>query len=140
VRILAVLNFTASLGLISLGARAAGLPLIISATVDCAHNTLTITGQNFGSNPNITLDASAFPTQSSAGGQIVANFPGGRAPSSFAPGTYFLTVQFKNQFPTIFGVDIGANGAQGPVGPAGAQGLPGTIGATGKRGAGVRLH
>jgi hypothetical protein len=117
-------------------ARAAGLPLVISATVDYAHNTLTISGQNFGSNPSVTLDAMAFQTQSSAstGTQIVANFPSGKAPSSFTPGTYFLTVTFKNQLPTIFGVDIGSNGAQGPAGPAGAQGSPGVAGATGPAG------
>jgi hypothetical protein len=64
----------------------------------------------------------------------VANFPSGRAPSSFTPGTYFLTVQFKNQLPTIFAVDIGANGATGPAGPAGAPGAPGAQGAPGPAG------
>ena len=130
-RILAGLSMVTLLGLLSSGTQAAGLPLVISATVDYMHNTLTISGQNFGSNPAVTLDSSAFPTQSSASSQIVANFPSGRAPSSFTPGTYFLAVQFKNQLPTIFAVDIGANGATGPTGPAGAQGLPGIAGATG---------
>jgi hypothetical protein len=101
---------------------------VISATVDYTHNTLTISGQNFGSNPTVTLDALSFPTQSSASSQIVANFPSGKAPSSFVPGTYFLTVTFKNQLPTIFGVDIGANGAVGPAGPAGAPGVAGSPG------------
>jgi hypothetical protein len=133
-RILAALALSASLGLLSLGARAAGLPLVISATVDYMHNTLTISGQNFGSNPSVTLDALAFPTQSSASSLIVANFPSGKAPASFTPGTYFLTVTFRNQLPTIFGVDIGANGAPGPVGPAGAPGAPGVAGATGPAG------
>lgn len=130
-RILAALTLSALLGLFSFGVRAAGLPLVISATVDYTHNTLTISGQNFGSNPTVTLDSLAFPTQSSASSQIVANFPSGKAPSSFTPGTYFLTVQFKNQLPTIFAVDIGANGAQGLVGPAGAAGAAGAQGATG---------
>jgi hypothetical protein len=119
------------LGVISSRAQAAGLPLIISATVDYTHNTLTINGQNFGSGPTVTLDALPFPTQSSAGNQIVANFPGGKAPSSFTPGTYFLTVQFRNQLPTIFGVDIGANGAPGAAGPSGAAGSPGAAGPAG---------
>ena len=130
-RILTALSMVALLGLFSSGTQAAGLPLVISATVDYTHNTLTISGQNFGSNPAVTLDSLAFPTQSSASTQIVANFPSGKAPLSFTPGTYFLTVQFKNQLPTIFAVDIGANGAAGPAGPAGAQGLPGVAGATG---------
>jgi Protein of unknown function (DUF1566)/Collagen triple helix repeat (20 copies) len=122
------------LGIASSPAQAAGLPLVISATVDYAHNTLTLSGQNFGNNPTVTLDALAFPTQSSASNQIVANFPSGKAPSSFTPGTYFLTVQFRNQFPTIFGVDIGSNGAPGPVGPQGAAGSPGVAGAPGPAG------
>jgi hypothetical protein len=47
------------------------------------------------------------------------------APSSVTPVTYFLTVRFKNQFPAIFAVDIGANGAPGPCGLPGASGSPG---------------
>lgn len=138
-RILTALGASMVLGLLSFGVRAAGLPLVISATVDYTHNTLTISGQNFGGNPSVTLDALSFPTQSSASSQIVANFPSGKAPSSFTPGTYFLTVTFKNQLPTIFGVDIGANGAAGPAGPAGATGSPGPQGATGPAGpAGVQ--
>jgi hypothetical protein len=138
-RILALV-FTALLGLSSFGVRAAGLPLVISATVDYAHNTLTITGQNFGSSPSVTLDSLAFPAQTpSSSSQIVANFPSGKAPGSFTPGTYFLTVTFRNQLPTIFGVAIGANGAPGPAGPPGASGAPGAQGPTGPAGpAGVQ--
>jgi Protein of unknown function (DUF1566)/Collagen triple helix repeat (20 copies)/IPT/TIG domain len=112
----------------------AGLPLVISATVDYTHATLTINGQNFGSAPNVTLDSLNFPAQSSSSSQVVASFPSGKGPSSFVPGTYFLTVTFKNQLPTIFGVDIGANGAMGPAGPAGAPGVTGAPGATGPAG------
>src|SRR5450432_1146460 len=133
-RILAALCIFSLLEIFSPATQAGGLPLVISATVDYTHNILTISGQNFGSSPTVTLDALAFPTQSSASSQIVANFPSGKAPSSFTPGTYFLTVQFKNQFPTIFGVDIGANGASGPAGPAGAPGSPGAQGAPGPAG------
>jgi hypothetical protein len=143
-RILAALGLTALLGLISVGSQAAGLPLVISATVDYSHNTLTISGQNFGSNPTVTLDALAFSTQSSGSSQIVANFPSGKVPASFVPGTYLLTVTFKNQLPTIFAVDIGSDGAPGatgaagaigPAGPAGPLGLPGPIGPPGAIGA-----
>jgi hypothetical protein len=131
----------ALLGTTSPPAQAAGLPLVISATVDYTHNTLTISGQNFGSAPSVTLDSQAFPTQSSASSQIIASFPSGKATSSFTPGTYFLTLQFKNQLPSVFTVDIGLNGPQGPAGlqgPAGAQGphgIQGLIGATGPSGA-----
>jgi hypothetical protein len=133
-RTLAGLSLIALLELLSPAAEPAGLPLVISATVDYAHSTLTINGQSFGSNPAVTLDSLAFPTQSSASTKIVAAFPSGRAPSSFVPGTYFLTVTFKNQLPTIFAIDIGGSGAQGPAGPAGAPGAPGAAGTTGPAG------
>jgi hypothetical protein len=134
-RSIAALCLFTWLGVFSPSTQAAGLPLVISATVDYTHNTLTISGQNFGASPTVTLDALTFPAQSpSSSTQIVANFPSGKAPSNFTPGTYFLTVTFKNQLPTIFGVDIGANGAVGPAGPAGAQGSPGVAGATGPAG------
>ena len=133
-RTLTALGVFFVLAIYSATAPAAGLPLVISATVDYTHNTLTISGQNFGASPTVTLDALAFGTQSSSGSQIVANFPSGKAPVSFTPGTYSLTVTFKNQLPTIFGVDIGANGAVGPAGPAGATGAAGVAGATGPAG------
>jgi len=121
----------------SVSAQAAGLPVVISATVNYTNNTLTIGGQNFGSSPTVTLDSMAFPTMSSASNQIVADFPSGTPPSSFTPGTYFLTLQFKNQLPAIFAVAIGANGpmgATGPQGPAGATGATGALGPAGPAG------
>lgn len=114
--------------------QAAGLPLVISATVSYTQNTLTITGQNFGSNPTVTLDSLTFPTQSTASSQIVADFPNSSPPSSFMPGTYFLTVTFKNQLPSVFAVDIGANGPQGGAGPQGPAGSTGATGAMGPAG------
>src|SRR5882757_2708217 len=80
----------ASIGLVSSPVQAAGLPLVISATVDYAHGTLTINGQNFGIVSAVTLDSLLFNTQSSTSSQIVANFPSGHLPSSFIAGTYFL--------------------------------------------------
>src|SRR5437762_3089789 len=109
-------------------------PFVISATVDYTHNTLTITGQNFGSSPTITVDSLTFPTSSSSSSQIVGNFPSGVAPSSFTPGTYFLTLRFTNQLPAAFTVDIGANGAPGAPGPRGPAGAQGATGATGPAG------
>src|SRR5439155_375264 len=109
-------------------------PFVISATVDYTHNTLTITGQNFGSSPTITVDSLTFPTSSSSSSQIVGNFPSDRSPASFAPGTYFLTLQFRNQVPAVFTVDIGANGTPGPAGPPGPPGPQGATGATGATG------
>jgi len=124
----------ALMGALSSPAQSAGLPLIVSATVDYTHKTLVISGKNFGSAPMVTLDSITFPTQSSAGSQVVASFPADQAPSSFVPGTYFLTLLFRNQLPAIFAVDIGANGAPGPVGPAGTPGTPGAQGPSGNPG------
>src|SRR5213078_3331138 len=109
-------------------------PLVISAMVDYTQKTLTINGQNFGTSPIITVDSLTFPTLSSSSNQIVGNFPSGILPSSFTPGTYFLTLQFRNQLPAAFTVDIGANGAAGPAGPQGPAGPPGATGATGPAG------
>lgn len=47
-------------GLVPPKAHAAGLPVVIGATVDYTHNTLTITGRNFGSSPTVTLDSITF--------------------------------------------------------------------------------
>jgi collagen triple helix repeat protein len=115
-------------------AHAAGLPLVVGATVDYAHNTLTITGENFGTSPSVTLDAKTFATLSAASNQIVASFPTGTTATGFTPGSYYLTLQFKNQVPAIFEVDIGANGAQGPAGARGPTGPQGSTGATGPAG------
>jgi len=46
-------------------AQAAGLPLVISATLNYSQNTLTISGQNFGISPTVTLDSITFPTMRS---------------------------------------------------------------------------
>jgi hypothetical protein len=100
---------------VSTPAQATGFPLIVSATVDSTLNTLTITGQNFGSSPTITVDSLPFPTPSSASStQIVGSFPSGKPPSSFTPGTYFLTLKFTNQYPAVFLIDIDANGGGAP--------------------------
>ena len=129
-----------SLGLSASPAEAAGLPLVISATVNYSQKTLSISGQNFGGSPSVTVNSMAFGTLSSASNQIVAKFPDAAPPASFVPGTYFLTIQSKNQLPAIFTVDIGANGAPGPAGlqgaagPAGAAGAPGPAGPAGPQG------
>jgi hypothetical protein len=129
-----LVGLIASLGGVPAPVLAAGLPLVISTTVNYTNNTLTISGQNFGSSPTVTLDSMSFPTQSVSSGQIVADFPAGSPPSSFRPGTYFLTMQSPHQFPAIFTVDIGANGPQGPAGVQGLAGAQGATGATGPAG------
>jgi hypothetical protein len=123
-----------AMGLLTSPAQAAGLPLVISATVDYSQKTLNINGQNFGSSSSVSLNSITFPTLSSASSQIVAKFPDGAPPSSFVPGTYFLMIQSRNQLPAIFTVDIGANGAPGPAGPQGPSGLQGVPGTPGPQG------
>jgi Divergent InlB B-repeat domain/Collagen triple helix repeat (20 copies) len=118
-------------------AQAGGLPLVLSTSVDYTHGTLTINGQNFGSSPVVSLDSLQFPVTRSSSSQIVAGFPSGSPPSSFTPGTYFLTLTYRNQLPSVFTVAIGSNGPQGPAGvpgPTGAQGPQGLAGATGPAG------
>jgi hypothetical protein len=130
-------SLLAFVALLPARAPAAGLPLVISATVNYSSATLTISGQNFGSNPVVTLNNSNFTTLTASASQIVASFPSGSPPTSFIPGTYFLTLQYRNQLPSIFTVDIGANGPQGPqgvAGPAGSQGPQGALGLTGAQG------
>jgi hypothetical protein len=114
---------------------AAGLPLIQSVNVDYAKNTLTINGQNFGTSPVVMFNNLQFTTLTPTGSTvIVVDFPSGYPASSFTPGTYFMTIQYKNQLPSIFTVAMGAGGPQGPAGPQGPQGLTGATGATGATG------
>ena len=133
-----VLGTLLGLGLLPQPAAAAGVPLIVSTTVDYTNKTLTINGHNFGSNPVVTLNGLTFPTVNPGPVQIVATFPNGHPPSSFTPGTYFLTVRYQNQSPSIFSVTLGATGPRGPqgvAGPIGSQGPQGMQGMTGATGA-----
>jgi hypothetical protein len=127
-------------------ADALGLPIITSATVNYSNATLTVTGQNFGNSPAVTLSNINFPIVPGAASstKVVASFPSDMPPASFTAGTYFLTIQYRNQLPSLFSVDIGANGAPGPQGAPGAagaagaqgpQGVAGPAGATGATGA-----
>jgi hypothetical protein len=50
------------------------------------------------------------------GGWVVAKFPSGQAPSSFAPGKYYLTVRFADQLPAIFSIEIGGTAEARPRG------------------------
>jgi hypothetical protein len=89
------------------------IPVINSAVVDYGHNTLTVSGTNFGSSPKITLGGVTLAAQSATATKIVANFPSTALPSSFVPGTYFLQITFSSGLFSIFTVDLGANG---PIG------------------------
>ena len=67
------------LGLVAPRAQAAGLPIVISATVDYTDKTVTISGENFGSSPTVKLDSMTFPTMTAASKQIVADFHGAKS-------------------------------------------------------------
>lgn len=122
-------------GIVNSLAYASGIPLVLNTTVNSSSGTLTINGQNFGSSPVVTLNNSSFPiVQPPGSSQIVASFPNDKPLSTFTPGTYLLTLTFKNQLPSIFTVVIGANGAQGPPGSIGPQGVQGLTGSPGVQG------
>ena len=110
---------------------AAGYPFISKAIVDYNAKTLTISGTNLrGDNgsgvQSITLGATSLTVQSASATSIVAKFPSTAPPSSYQPGTYLLTVEFRDKSTQWFGVALGAIGPQGPPGITGAQGPSGS--------------
>lgn len=120
-------------------------PLIDSAVVDYANNTLTFSGSNFGPGPVVTLGSVALGVRTSSATRIVATFPTASPPSSFAPGSYVLRVRFsenrreddERENLTFFDVTLGAVGPPGLIGPQGLQGpqgVTGPIGTTGPQG------
>lgn len=123
-------------------------PTVLSTTVSASANsgkgTLTITGQNFSSGAVVTLNNLSFPVVSASATQIVANFPNSAPISSFAPGTYALSLGNTNPLLSIFLVGFtaeiggvgpqGPTGAPGPAGPAGQNGAAGAIGPQGPPG------
>jgi hypothetical protein len=68
--LVAILTISVSASAVSPSVQAAGLPVVISATVNYSQNTLTINGENFGSSPTVTLASMTFPTMSSSGGGV----------------------------------------------------------------------
>jgi Protein of unknown function (DUF1566)/Collagen triple helix repeat (20 copies) len=121
-------------GLVSSAGRAAGLPLVFSTNV--SGTTLTIVGQNFGTSPQVLLDNVPFQPVSGDivnGSEVQVSLAGASLLSH--PGTYLLTLNFKNQLPTIFTVQVGATGPAGPTGATGASGPAGAVGPAGPAGA-----
>ncbi len=82
------------LGLATEGSQAAaqGPPapqlLVTGAVADASSQTLTISGENFGARPFVTLDLVPIAARSATDSQIVAAVPVNMIP----PGTYLLTV------------------------------------------------
>ena len=118
------------------GAYADGfIPIINNAIVDYVHGTVVISGVNFGATPIVRLGTTMLTVQSASGSQIVGAFPSGAPLSSFAAGTYFLNVTFKNGTLAIFTLALGAVGPPGLNGAPGTPGRDGLPGANGKDGA-----
>jgi Protein of unknown function (DUF1566)/Collagen triple helix repeat (20 copies) len=114
-----------------------GLPVVLSTAVNSSSGTLTINGQNFGTGAAVTMNTTSFPITLSGANQILAAFPADKPVSTFTPGTYLLTLTFRNQLPVIFTVVVGASGLPGPTGaqgPAGPTGPTGSLGPTGPQG------
>jgi uncharacterized coiled-coil protein SlyX len=104
--------------------------VIVSAQTNLsAPNTITISGQNFGtSRPKVTLDAMPLAVTSFSQTSINATLP-----ISLPPGSYFLTVVSGNGTLASGLVDV-TIGTQGPVGPQGPQGPSGAVGPVGQTG------
>lgn len=115
-------------------------PVIFEARANAAQTILQVFGTNLGgNNPKLTLGAIATPLQVITSN---SNLVEALLPPGIAPGTYLLTLTFRNGrkdgrddegvHGDVFWMTIGA---AGPPGPAGVAGLPGPAGATGPVGA-----
>ena len=104
---------------------AQGTPIVLSASVNSANNTVTILGADFGNqDPVVKFNGVTLPaTYNKPLQTIVATLPGPQAPA-----TYLLTVTRLNGNVDSFNLTIGAVGPQGPVGPIGATGPSGPQG------------
>lgn len=121
-------------GISFLPAEAAGLPYVVSTTVDETQNTLVIRGKNFGTSPTVVLGTVPLSIVSSASDRVTASMPAASGPSAMSAGNYLLTMLFRNTLPAFFNVTLGAVGPQGIPGPAGSAGPPGPTGAIGPQG------
>jgi len=123
-----------SLASLTLPLRAQLLPVIESATVNSAANTITISGIGFNTRikPTVNLGGTNLTVNSYTSTTVVANLG-----SVTAPGTYLLTLT-DGLLPAVADVTLGAVGPQGPqgaIGATGAQGPQGPIGFPGPQGA-----
>ena len=124
-------------------------PSITGVAVNYAGNTLTISGSNLlgqsgAGGASVTLANTALTILSSSATTVTAGFPAASPPSSFAPGSYSLSVVFLKRdgkpdtdttHQATFEVTLGAVGPQGPAGPQGSAGPAGPQGPAGPAGA-----
>lgn len=88
--------------------------IITSATVNYSNNTLIILGTGFGPTAQITLGQARVPlavlrVTLAPPQTVIAAFPSTTPASSFAPGTYLLTVVFPGLSTASFEVAMGAS-------------------------------
>jgi hypothetical protein len=97
-----------------LGAASAWGQTITSATVNYSNNTLTIVGLAFGPTAQVTLGQGRTPltvlrVNLAPPQTVIAAFPQTAPASSFAPGSYLLTVVFPGLSTAAFEVALGAS-------------------------------
>ena len=107
------------------------IPVIHNVQVDVSTGTFTITGQNLGYDPVVTLDRQPVPVLAAGATMIVAELS-----QNLLPGTYMVTVAPRRwKVPAAwFLVSIGSVGPAGPEGPAGFPGVAGPEGPAGTTG------
>lgn len=115
-----------------------GQLMIFNAVPNLVAQQLVITGQNFGTRPQlIALNGSALTFSVYTNTVIVADLP---ASVIASPGTYTLMVTRSGPFLTLLlrtwvtDVSIGSVGPEGPQGKAGPQGEIGPMGPPGEQG------
>lgn len=108
-------------------------PRIVNAVPDLLNRLLTISGAEFGGNPEVTLDEIPLTIQSTTPEQIVAVLPDHVIAT---PGTYRLVVAApdKGRRSSSLDLTIGAVGPKGDTGDTGDPGEPGRDGVDGAPG------
>ena len=101
---------------------------IRTAAADSGLTTLSVTGVNFCSAPQLFLAGTKLAITAHNATSITASLPGGTM-----PGSYDLQLNC-NYIATNFDATLGAQGPAGPAGPAGPQGPVGPMGPMGPMG------
>ena len=83
-----------------------GFPIILSAAVDSSNNTLTISGQNFGSVSAVKFGIVPLNVTTSTPTAVVAQLP-----PSTKPGSYVILASFSNGL-AVFATSFGAISSQ----------------------------
>jgi hypothetical protein len=120
-------------GLLSSAPAFAQQLVIKSAIADQTAGTLFISGENFGTAPQVEINGLHSALLSASSELLLVQVP---ASVVAQPGTYLLKVTRgkRDQDRDVFAVTIGAAGPRGEVGPEGPQGPAGATGPEGRVG------